>query len=452
MRFSSSWLKWLFPVVLIQKKVLTLVPFSQGQILASWYVAAAWTSLALSRPKRAFPGLVFGVVLSVFCFQQVIAIWLKSFHPDVMAMASACIGIAMPLLLFNLLFKVLSDKFRRNYHDTTDQLIRSVQISFWILLPFMILQALAAYGFSPAATINNILAPIYEARWDPFANSKSDVHFFYREGSYATSEFRINGTFEETPNLMLAFATIYLPFALAGLRHGLRGSTLFFSLAVVFLVISKSSSGLLMAAMAITVAWWIRKSWRIGISIGAISTLVALPLLYSSIVDSDLYVKYIAKMTNMDNTSTNTRSASILVAFGMIQESPIWGWGRQLYHEGASKYVPSFSYDNWEVQAYLDNGKFHIYNIPLLLMVEYGVPLAVGSLACGGGWFALRFKSVSSFDPYMADLFKYFIIFFAFSMTFMGTYFLFQYFVPLAIFAAAFSVIRSNSRKGAANE
>ncbi len=85
-------------------------------------------------------------------------------------------------------------------------------------------------------------------------------------------------------------------------------------------------------------------------------------------------------------------------------------------------------------------------------MVEYGVPLAVGSLACGGGWFALRFKSVSSFDPYMADLFKYFIIFFAFSMTFMGTYFLFQYFVPLAIFAAAFSVIRSNSRKGAANE
>ncbi|KRG38433.1 hypothetical protein ARC20_01885 [Stenotrophomonas panacihumi] len=443
MRFSNIWVKWLLPVTLIQKKVLEFVPFYQGQILVSWYIAAEWVLMFLRRPRKALPGVVFWTVAFIFCFQQVLSIELRHRDAGLMDLVSACTGMLFPFLLFNMLFKIFSIKFSRDYEHTRDGMLRSVEISFYVLLPFMVLQGLAAYGFTPAGALNNLLAPIYEARWDPFATSKADVHFFYRQGSYATTEFRINGTFEETPNLMLAFATLYVPFALAALKYRRPGSGVMMLLVLLFLAVSKSSSGLLMLALALGWIWWIRKSWRVAINALAIGVLVLLPVVLGSIMGSDMYTKYVEKLANMDNTSTNTRSASIIVALGMIHEAPIWGWGRQLYHEGVEKYVPSFSYGNWEIQAYLDNGKFHIYNIPLLLMVEYGVPLTLLSFVVAFMWFSRRYRRVRAADPYMGDLSIYFFCFLLFSMTFMGTYFLFQYFIPLAFFSAAFLVLAS---------
>lgn len=255
---------------------------------------------------------------------------------------------------------------------TLNSYISGLVVAFHLTLAVYLLQLVATFGFRPAMSLNNTLASIYEARWLPHEVMKGDVHLYYIDGSYASTQGRINGFSKEASTfgagISLLFLPIFIPLAIRRYEGRNQKKFMLYSLlTIVMMMTAKASSGLIVGAFALFLIF-IGKQRSVSMKFGVIT---AISMIFIVSFPFLMETEKIAKIGDMTNISTQTRAGTIISAIYTIANQPILGLGDNFY-KNVYENLPSWAI-NYELSSYFTEDSLRVFLLPLSFYGEFGL-------------------------------------------------------------------------------
>ncbi|GEM_PF-6378495 len=291
-----------------------------------------------------------------------------------------------------------------------------------------------------------------EVRWDGEGEA-SDIHRFYRAGSYVQQTHRLNGMSEEASENASMLVVLFLPILYARIASKLasdRRKLLVIEylpvLAIIFFLLAiKSSSAIFMAVMAVAVLLIILLNYRsiFAISLAIIVFLSAgwwLLATSSSLQDQLLF--YVTKVFDWEyNESTNSRAAISYALLMVFISNPVSGVGRSLLSQYIGQYIPDWAGWNAEIAMWGAVNNYPILSAWLGLLAEYG---AIGALVFiyVFHWVYRRLRILyigNASQPIWFEIFyayRLFLLFYCLSMLFAFTWYKSIYLLIFSFFLA----------------
>lgn len=320
----------------------------------------AFVLSVLALLRRVSVSLILVLFLTVIAFNDVlISFW----RPEI----EAKMLVRPAMNLFFYIIAMLAVSSLMTDRKSFDTYAKSLTFCFYAVVALYALQMLSLLGIEFATSLNNALAPIYEARWAPFA-SMGESHIFYSSGSYVSTIGRINGFSKEASTFCIGLALNFLPvfFVLARLGEGGKKYRRFILLTIGMLISSLSSTGLVLGAIAflLYIFLFTRSFARVAILfIGVIAAMFTASML------SDSY--YIAKLSDLNSNSTQTRYGTVYAGLLALTESPVLGQGF-LFYTDVYNLMPSWGY-SFEFVNYYNQETLRVFSVPISLYGEFGL-------------------------------------------------------------------------------
>lgn len=249
--------------------------------------------------------------------------------------------------------------------------LKGLELSFHVILFVCFFQLLAISGFGWAEGINNALAPIYEARWVPYKIMGS-LHYYYTNGSYATTMLRMNGLSKEASTFSIGIALFFVPFFMPLATREIPGINrkkylIYTILISAILASAQSSTGIALSGTVIAlIVYYGKKSFLRNLFLSLICFFV-LMLVYIYAQDAE----YISKLSDLSNVSTQTRYGTIVAGLRSILDFPFLGRGMAFY-TNLFDYVPSWGLSQ-EITLYADRDALRVFFLPIAIYGEYGL-------------------------------------------------------------------------------
>lgn len=222
------------------------------------------------------------------------------------------------------------------------------------------------------STIGSLFEARFEREW-------------YDKGSYVQTLNRINGMQPEAGFLGAQLAILYIPFIIAAIKNKFNiffiGSkykaSLYYGLfiaTIVILLISKTTTGILAAALSIFILWitYRKKAKLISLIIIVAVFILIITLFNDNPLYQEITQKYIFEKFDGNRTLNRQGGMIALLTIGILY--PITGIGHQYQNYFLFKYVPEWSTNNWEYKnIFLAEDYYPILSNLLGWFATYGV-------------------------------------------------------------------------------
>jgi len=223
---------------------------------------------------------------------------------------------------------------------------------------------------------NNLVLQWY--RPDP-----EDKRFYTIANSYVQSTHRLNGLVEETSEdvaiLFVGFMPLILGKLTASLKLGYslsqyKSTLIWYSLIILILLLSKSSSGLLFAGISILFLFYIYIRYASASTNIVVLSLFFILILSVTVVNIDMLNHYWSKLFDDTSVSTLSRSGVTLGLMSMSFDNLFTGVGKGMVSYSLESYIPLWSY-TYEIETWINNQGFPALSMFFWLISEYGLPL-----------------------------------------------------------------------------
>lgn len=366
------------------------------------------------------------LVFSLLFVSQLMGLIVDYFRGELSLAGGACTLLHFIIFLCGALsFALIVKGFVQTRADMVN-FIRGGQCALIALLVLCLMQLLyIKTGFFKGSV--NFIAQLLEER--PGAGNAS----WYREGSYVTTNSRINGLKQEPGYLAAQLAIVFAPFLLASIKTKISGFTLQYStknkwfswitllLMLVIMFLSGSTTSILAVIVIVGILLRICMKTIRSLIISVVSIVLLVSLLASfSSAFSDILTSVVIQKFSLTNLSFAQRAGSTLALFKTWLHDFLFGVGYMNTASYGPMYAPNFMKHNMEYLynwPVIQGGIFPILSILLGMLAQFGL-VGVGTVII---WVRSNYLKMSevrtiseniSMESYVFFVFKYFLIIF----------------------------------------
>ncbi|WJQ13926.1 hypothetical protein QT238_17805 [Geobacillus stearothermophilus] len=378
----------LWPISTLFKSFFDSVPFYHGKHI-QFYFFILLIILYIIKSKGKIPKLILTqrwvIFLGVLFIIQFCAMLISSYRIDIIQYDYNIIRQYIALIVFILSITIYYFGMRLtiNSYNAINKFLRGGKIALIFALVVSYIQLFYIFFPNIFEVPVNFIASTIEARWGPELPGE-EVHRFYVNGSYVETTQRVNGLTEEASTNALFLSIIFAPFLVSSVknrfniftqRESLISIYVFLALILIILAMSKTSLGLIMAALILLL--WFREASIIR-KLVLLAFILLLPLIFygygnQNLYFGDIFSVYLNKIADFDVASTANRFGNTLALIQTIKENLFIGVGRGYLDYYIFKNMPEWATHNFEYNIFVSSGWFPVLSSIFGLLAEYGV-------------------------------------------------------------------------------